>query len=119
MSRELINGQIMTKYDELFRIEEEARKKHSSTKDEIREKYDTQISNLDNKLYSEKVKEITFFNESLANDLTKLKNQKEREFLMKIKAINKEEQIKKKVILKEIKLLEKEMMDIENMEVKD
>jgi len=133
MSKELINGQIMAKYDEISRIEEEARNKHASIKDEVKEKYDKQISNMDDKLnseqidlekdiqeknkWTEKVKELITSTKSIENDLTNLKKEKEKEFLIKIKAIDKAEKIKKKVILKEIKQLEKEKMDIEKIQV--
>ncbi len=133
MSKELINGQIMAKYDEISRIEEEARNKHASIKDEVKEKYDKQISNMDDKLnseqvdlekdiqeknkWTEKVKELITSTKSIENDLTNLKKEKEKEFLIKIKAIDKAEKTKKKVILKEIKQLEKEKMDIEKIQV--
>ncbi|MBN1215084.1 MAG: hypothetical protein JXA99_06515 [Candidatus Lokiarchaeota archaeon] len=133
MSKELINGQIMAKYDEISRIEEEAKNKHASIKDEVKEKYDKQISNMDDKLnseqvdlekdiqeknkWTEKVKELITSTKSIENDLTNLKKEKEKEFLIKIKAIDKAEKTKKKVILKEIKQLEKEKMDIEKIQV--
>ena len=123
----------MAKYDEISRIEEEARNKHASIKDEVKEKYDKQISNMDDKLnseqidlekdiqeknkWTEKVKELITSTKSIENDLTNLKKEKEKEFLIKIKAIDKAEKIKKKVILKEIKQLEKEKMDIEKIQV--
>ncbi len=135
MSKELINGQIIAKQDEINRLEEEAKNKHASAKNEVEEKYDDRINKIKDQLQSEqgdleeavqekikwteKVKELTISTKNFTKDLTNLKKQKDSEFSTKIKAIEKEEKEKKKVVLGEIKQLEKEKKELEKNEAKE
>jgi len=135
MSEEYIRGQISAKEDEITRIEEDASKREASAEAEIEEEFDPQIEAAQVKLneeeqlrdeaiqkaeeWTKKKKEKIQSSKAANKTFVKLKSEKAKALLTKLKEIENDKKNQIKNVQSEIKSLNKQLAALEKAKAEE